>query len=74
MEQQVKDDIQRVFQLQKNSKSLARFNSGTAERKASTLLDSVIAHEEEIIEAIRKDVRKPYHEVKKRKSKEQKSD
>ncbi len=37
MEQQVKDDIQRVFQLQKNSKSTARFNSGTAHREASTL-------------------------------------
>ncbi|AMA54503.1 aldehyde dehydrogenase family protein [Bacillus inaquosorum] len=66
MEQQVKDDIQRVFQLQKKQQKALR--ASTAEQRIEKLqrfLDSVIAHEEEIIEAIRKDVRKPYHEVKK---------
>ncbi|UUI84332.1 aldehyde dehydrogenase family protein [Bacillus halotolerans] len=66
MEQQVKDDIQRVFQLQKKQQKALR--ASTAEQRKEKLqrfLDSVIAHEEEIIEAIRKDVRKPYHEVKK---------
>lgn len=66
MEQQVKDDIQRVFQLQKKQQKVLR--ASTAEQRKEKLqrfLDSVIAHEEEIIEAIRKDVRKPYHEVKK---------
>ncbi|OEI76372.1 aldehyde dehydrogenase [Bacillus subtilis] len=66
MEQKVKDDIQRVFQLQKKQQKALR--ASTAEQRKEKLqrfLDSVIAHEEEIIEAIRKDVRKPYHEVKK---------
>ncbi|MEC1736433.1 aldehyde dehydrogenase family protein [Bacillus mojavensis] len=66
MEQQLKDDIQRVFQLQKKQQKVLR--ASTAEQRKEKLqrfLDSVIAHEEEIIEAIRKDVRKPYHEVKK---------
>ncbi|MCY8138603.1 MULTISPECIES: aldehyde dehydrogenase family protein [Bacillus] len=66
MEQQVKDDIQRVFQLQKKQQKALR--ASTAEQRIEKLqrfLDSVIAYEEEIIEAIRKDVRKPYHEVKK---------
>ncbi|KUP31556.1 aldehyde dehydrogenase family protein [Bacillus halotolerans] len=66
MEQQIKDDIQRVFQLQKKQQKALR--ASTAEQRKEKLqrfLDSVIAHEEEIIEAIRKDVRKPYHEVKK---------
>ncbi|WP_024123469.1 aldehyde dehydrogenase family protein [Bacillus halotolerans] len=66
MEQQVKDDIQRVFQLQKKQQKVLR--ASTAEQRKEKLqrfLDSVIAYEEEIIEAIRKDVRKPYHEVKK---------
>ncbi|MCY7760132.1 aldehyde dehydrogenase family protein [Bacillus spizizenii] len=66
MEQQVKDDIQRVFQLQKKQQKALR--ASTAEQRIEKLqrfLDSVIANEEEIIEAIRKDVRKPYHEVKK---------
>ncbi|MCY8043308.1 aldehyde dehydrogenase family protein [Bacillus spizizenii] len=66
MEQQVKDDIQRVFQLQKKQQKVLR--ASTAEQRIEKLqrfLDSVIANEEEIIEAIRKDVRKPYHEVKK---------
>ncbi|MEC0547087.1 aldehyde dehydrogenase family protein [Bacillus inaquosorum] len=66
MEQQVKDDIQRVFQLQKKQQKALR--ASTAEQRIEKLqrfLDSVIAHEEEIIEAVRKDVRKPYHEVKK---------
>ncbi|PRS07312.1 aldehyde dehydrogenase family protein [Bacillus halotolerans] len=66
MEQQIKDDIQRVFQLQKKQQKVLR--ASTAEQRKEKLqrfLDSVIAHEEEIIEAIRKDVRKPYHEVKK---------
>ncbi|MCY9377083.1 aldehyde dehydrogenase family protein [Bacillus sp. T17B1] len=66
MEQQVKDDIQRVFQLQKKQQKALR--ASTAEQRIEKLqrfLDSVIAHEEEIIAAIRKDVRKPYHEVKK---------
>ncbi|MEC2065927.1 aldehyde dehydrogenase family protein [Bacillus inaquosorum] len=66
MEQQVKNDIQRVFQLQKKQQKALR--ASTAEQRIEKLqrfLDSVIAHEEEIIEAIRKDVRKPYHEVKK---------
>ncbi|QHF60173.1 aldehyde dehydrogenase [Bacillus subtilis] len=66
MEQQVKDDIQRVFQLQKKQQKALRASTAEQRReKLQRFLDSVIAHEEEIIEAIRKDVRKPYHEVKK---------
>ncbi|MFP3791812.1 aldehyde dehydrogenase family protein [Bacillus subtilis] len=66
MEQKVKDDIQRVFQLQKKQQKALRASTAEQRReKLQRFLDSVIAHEEEIIEAIRKDVRKPYHEVKK---------
>ncbi|MET4566244.1 aldehyde dehydrogenase family protein [Bacillus subtilis] len=66
MEQQVKDDIQRVFQLQKKQQKALRASTAEQRReKLQRFLDSVIEHEEEIIEAIRKDVRKPYHEVKK---------
>ncbi|MGN7304531.1 aldehyde dehydrogenase family protein [Bacillus subtilis] len=66
MEQQVKDDIQRVFQLQKKQQKALRASTAEQRReKLQRFLDSVIAHEEEIIEAIRKDVSKPYHEVKK---------
>ncbi|AXP50458.1 aldehyde dehydrogenase family protein [Bacillus subtilis] len=66
MEQQVKDDIHRVFQLQKKQQKALRASTAEQRReKLQRFLDSVIAHEEEIIEAIRKDVRKPYHEVKK---------
>ncbi|MCY8545562.1 aldehyde dehydrogenase family protein [Bacillus vallismortis] len=66
MEQQVKDDIQRVFQLQKKQQKALRASTAEQRReKLQRFLDSVIAHEEDIIEAIRKDVRKPYHEVKK---------
>ncbi|MDL9993939.1 aldehyde dehydrogenase family protein [Bacillus stercoris] len=66
MEQKVKDDIQRVFQLQKKKQKALRASTAEQRReKLQRFLDSVIAHEEEIIEAIRKDVRKPYHEVKK---------
>ncbi|OIR59944.1 aldehyde dehydrogenase [Bacillus sp. FMQ74] len=66
MEQQVKDDIQRVFQLQKKQQKALRASTAEQRReKLQRFLDSVIAHEEEIIDAIRKDVRKPYHEVKK---------
>ncbi|CAI6328657.1 Putative aldehyde dehydrogenase AldX [Bacillus subtilis] len=66
MEQQIKDDIQRVFQLQKKQQKALRASTAEQRReKLQRFLDSVIAHEEEIIEAIRKDVRKPYHEVKK---------
>lgn len=66
MEQQVKDDIQRVFQLQKKQQKALRASTAEQRReKLQRFLDSVIDHEEEIIEAIRKDVRKPYHEVKK---------
>ncbi|MGK9267818.1 aldehyde dehydrogenase family protein [Bacillus inaquosorum] len=66
MEQQVKDDIQRVFQLHKKQQKALRASTAEQRReKLQRFLDSVIAHEEEIIEAIRKDVRKPYHEVKK---------
>ncbi|MEI1423591.1 aldehyde dehydrogenase family protein [Bacillus cabrialesii] len=66
MEQQIKDDIQRVFQLQKKQQKALRASTAEQRReKLQRFLDSVVAHEEEIIEAIRKDVRKPYHEVKK---------
>nr|WGE07995.1 aldehyde dehydrogenase family protein [Bacillus subtilis] len=66
MEQQIKDDIQRVFQLQKKQQKALRASTAEQRReKLQRFLNSVIAHEEEIIEAIRKDVRKPYHEVKK---------
>ncbi|MGQ8968398.1 aldehyde dehydrogenase family protein [Bacillus subtilis] len=66
MEQKVKDDIQRVFQLQKKQQRALRASTAEQRReKLQRFLDSVIAHEEEIIDAIRKDVRKPYHEVKK---------
>ncbi|WP_039074958.1 MULTISPECIES: aldehyde dehydrogenase family protein [Bacillus] len=66
MEQQVKDDIQRVFQLQKKQQKALRASTAQQRReKLQRFLDSVIAHEEDIIKAIRKDVRKPYHEVKK---------
>nr|WEZ00383.1 aldehyde dehydrogenase family protein [Bacillus subtilis] len=66
MEQQIKDEIQRVFQLQKKQQKALRASTAEQRReKLQRFLNSVIAHEEEIIEAIRKDVRKPYHEVKK---------
>ncbi|KXZ23259.1 aldehyde dehydrogenase [Bacillus nakamurai] len=65
MDQQVKTDIQRVFQLQKkNQKALRASTAEQRKEKLSRLLEAVTAHEEEIIEAIRQDVRKPYHEVK----------
>ncbi|MBT2574957.1 aldehyde dehydrogenase family protein [Bacillus sp. ISL-51] len=65
MDQQAKADIQRVFQLQKkNQKALRASTAEQRKEKLSRLLEAVTAHEEEIIEAIRQDVRKPYHEVK----------
>lgn len=65
MDQQIKADIKRVFELQKkNQKALRASTAEQRKEKLSRLLEAVTAHEEEIIEAIRQDVRKPYHEVK----------
>ncbi len=61
----MKNEINRVFQLQKKHQRVMR--STTAEQRKAKLnrfLEVVAAHEEEIIEAVRQDVRKPYHEVK----------
>ncbi|URJ74260.1 aldehyde dehydrogenase family protein [Bacillus velezensis] len=65
MDQHIKADIKRVFALQKkNQKTLRASTAGQRREKLQRFLDAVTAHEEEIIEAIRRDVRKPYHEVK----------
>lgn len=65
MDQHIKADIKRVFELQKkNQKTLRASTAGQRREKLQRFLDAVTAHEEEIIEAIRRDVRKPYHEVK----------
>ncbi|MCT6680811.1 aldehyde dehydrogenase family protein [Bacillus velezensis] len=63
MDQHIKADIKRVFALQKkNQKTLRASTAGQRREKLQRFLDAVTAHEEEIIEAIRRDVRKPYHE------------
>lgn len=65
MDVQTKQDIQRVFQLQKKNQKSKRVT--TAEQRKAKLnrfLDVITANEEEIIAAIRDDVRKPYIEVK----------
>ncbi|MEW4058873.1 aldehyde dehydrogenase family protein [Bacillus siamensis] len=65
MDQHIKADIKRVFELQKkNQKTLRASTAEQRKEKLQRFLDAVTAHEEEIIEAIRRDVRKPYHEVK----------
>ncbi|MBD0396870.1 aldehyde dehydrogenase family protein [Bacillus velezensis] len=65
MDQHIKADIKRVFALQKkNQKTLRASTAGQRREKLQRFLDAVTAHEEKIIEAIRRDVRKPYHEVK----------
>ena len=65
MDQHIKADIKRVFELQKkNQKTLRASTAEQRREKLQRFLDAVTAHEEEIIEAIRRDVRKPYHEVK----------
>ncbi|MGE7758817.1 aldehyde dehydrogenase family protein [Peribacillus sp. NPDC097895] len=65
MDIQMKKDIKRIFQLQKKHQKVMR--STTSEQRKAKLnrfLEVIVAHEEEIIEAVRQDVRKPYHEVK----------
>ncbi|MFJ7753489.1 aldehyde dehydrogenase family protein [Peribacillus muralis] len=65
MDIETKNEINRVFQLQKKHQKVLR--STTAEQRKGKLkrfLEVVVAHEEEIIEAVRQDVRKPHHEVK----------
>lgn len=65
MDIETKNEINRVFQLQKKHQKVMR--STTAEQRKAKLnrfLEVVVAHEEEIIEAVRQDVRKPHHEVK----------
>ncbi|MCK1991920.1 aldehyde dehydrogenase family protein [Peribacillus muralis] len=65
MDIETKNEIHRVFQLQKKHQKVLR--STTAEQRKAKLtrfLEVVVAHEEEIIEAVRQDVRKPHHEVK----------
>ncbi|MFD9625133.1 aldehyde dehydrogenase family protein [Peribacillus muralis] len=65
MDIETKNEINRVFQLQKKHQKVLR--STTAEQRKAKLnrfLEVVVAHEEEIIEAVRQDVRKPHHEVK----------
>ncbi|AVB09638.1 aldehyde dehydrogenase [Bacillus velezensis] len=65
MDQHIKADIKRVFELQKKKQKTLRASTAEQRReKLQRFLDAVTAHEEEIIEAIRRDVRKPYHEVK----------
>ena len=63
---QTKQEIKRVFDLQKKHQRTMR--ATTAEQRKAKLqkfLETVKAHEKEIIEAIRQDVRKPHYEVKK---------
>lgn len=54
----------RLCASEKNQKTLRASTAGQRREKLQRFLDAVTAHEEEIIEAIRRDVRKPYHEVK----------
>ncbi len=59
-----KSEIQRVFKLQKKHQWVMR--QTTAEQRKEKLnrfFDVLTAHQEEIIEAVRTDVRKPYKEV-----------
>jgi aldehyde dehydrogenase (NAD+) len=64
MEKQTAVEIQRVFQLQKAHQWDMRATT-VEERKAklNRLLEVVMKYKEEIIEAVRQDVRKPYNEV-----------
>ncbi|CAM4021502.1 aldehyde dehydrogenase family protein [Cohnella lubricantis] len=64
MDSAEKQEIKRVFELQRSHRGAMR--QKTAEqRKAmlARLLEAVKANKEEIIEAVRQDVRKPYREV-----------
>ncbi|MFO2548771.1 aldehyde dehydrogenase family protein [Alicyclobacillus cycloheptanicus] len=61
----VKQDIERVFALQKKHQWTVR-RTTAAERKAKLqrLMDVIQAHEDDIVEAVRQDVRKPHKEIK----------
>ncbi|WP_085524497.1 aldehyde dehydrogenase family protein [Tuberibacillus sp. Marseille-P3662] len=64
MDKQTQEEIQRVFKLQKAHQRKMRATTAE-ERKAklNRFLEVIQAHEEEIIEAIQQDVRKPHKEV-----------
>lgn len=65
MDIQTKEDIKRVFkEQQKHQKVMRASTSEQRKAKLNRFLAVIAAHEEEIIEAVRKDVRKPYNEVK----------
>lgn len=63
---QIKEEIKRVFQSQKKHQRVMRASTSEQRKaKLNRFLEVIAAHEEEIIEAVRLDVRKPYTEVKK---------
>lgn len=65
MDIQTKEDIKRVFKEQKKYQKVMRASTSEQRKaKLNRFLAVIAAHEEEIIEAVRKDVRKPYNEVK----------
>lgn len=65
MDIQTKEDIKRVFKEQKKHQKVMRASTSEQRKaKLNRFLAVIAAHEEEIIEAVRKDVRKPYNEVK----------
>lgn len=66
MDIQTKEDIKRVFRMQKKHQKVMRATTSEQRKdKLNRFIEVIMAHEEEIIEAVRQDVRKPYNEVKK---------
>jgi aldehyde dehydrogenase (NAD+) len=64
MDTQTRMDIQRVFALQKrHQKEMRATTAQQRKAKLTRFLEVVEAHQEEIIEAVQQDVRKPYTEV-----------
>ena len=65
MDIETKADIKRVFQMQKKHQKVMRASTSEQRKaKLNRFLAVIAAHEEEIVEAVRQDVRKPYNEVK----------
>lgn len=65
MDIEIKEDIKRVFQKQKKHQKVMRASTSEQRKaKLNRFLAVIAAHEEEIVEAVRQDVRKPYNEVK----------
>ncbi len=65
MDAQIKNEIRRVFDLQKKHQHVMRATTAEERKhKLSKLLDVIKANETELIEAIRQDVRKPPREIK----------